>query len=170
MINYSKQNITGKDISSVIKSLKEEFITTGPATELFEKNFKNKVRSKFAVSCSSGTAAFYASILSLNLKRKSKVLISVLTFPSVIEILKKQDFDISYMSIDKNFQFDLKNISNEKYDLLVLTHPFGFYLDIENINKVLDEKTKIIFDSSHSQGIKIAGNTPHHGSNELSKR
>ena len=59
--------------------------------------------------------------------------------------------------IDKNFKFDLTNLTNEKYDLLVLTHPFGFYLDIENINKILDKKTKIIFDSSHSQGIKIAG-------------
>ncbi len=137
--------------------LKKDYSKYPNYVDEFEIALANKFDFKYCLSFSSGTAAFYASILSLNLKRKSKVLISVLTFPSVIEILKKQDFDISYMSIDKNFQFDLKNISNEKYDLLVLTHPFGFYLDIENINKVLDEKTKIIFDSSHSQGIKIAG-------------
>ena len=30
---------------------------------------------------------------------------------------------------------------NQKYDLLVLTHPFGFYVDIGNLHKVLDEKS-----------------------------
>ena len=37
MINYSKQNITKKDISSVIRSLKKEFITIGPATNYLKK-------------------------------------------------------------------------------------------------------------------------------------
>ena len=137
--------------------LKKNYSKYPKYVEEFENTLANKFNFKYCLSFSSGTAAFYASILSLNLKRKSKVLISVLTFPSVIEILKKQDFDICYMNIDKNFKFNLNNITNEKYDLLVLTHPFGFYLDIENISKVLDKKTKIIFDSSHSQGIKIAG-------------
>ncbi len=137
--------------------LKKNYSKYPNYVEEFEKTLAKKFNFKYCLSFSSGTAAFYASILSLNLKRKSKVLISVLTFPSVIEILKKQDFDISYINVDKNFKFDLSNLTNEKYDLLVLTHPFGFYLDVKNINKVLSEKRKIIFDSSHSQGIKIEG-------------
>ena len=137
--------------------LKKNYSKYPNYVEEFERTLAKKFNFKYCLSFSSGTAAFYASILSLNLKRKSKVLISVLTFPSVIEILKKQDFDISYINVDKNFKFDLSNLKNEKYDLLVLTHPFGFYLDVENINKVLDGKKKIIFDSSHSQGIEIEG-------------
>ena len=89
MINYSKQNITKKDISSVIRSLKEEFITTGPATELFEKNFRNKVRSKFAVSCSSGTAALQLALNSMNIK-KSYGGTSEINVKSMIKKYKKE--------------------------------------------------------------------------------
>ena len=59
MINYSKQNITKGDIAAVVKNLKSDYITTGPNTTLFEKNFKKKIKSKYAVSCSSGTAAIH---------------------------------------------------------------------------------------------------------------
>ena len=62
----------------------------------FEDTLAKKFNSKYALTFSSGTAAFYASIFSLNLDKKSKVLISSLTFPTVIEILKKFDFEILF--------------------------------------------------------------------------
>ena len=39
VLNYSKQSISNKDIESVIKVLKSDFLTTGPTIERFEKNF-----------------------------------------------------------------------------------------------------------------------------------
>lgn len=123
----------------------------------FEKALARKFDFRYCLSFSSGTAAFYASLLSLDLKENSKVLISSLTFPSVIEILKKQNLDIYYMNIDKNFEFDQKDIKDKNFDLLVLTHPFGFYLNVEKIKTNLNKTTKVIFDSSHSQGIEVGG-------------
>ena len=55
---YSKQTINQKEINAVIKTLKSDFITQGPKILEFEKNFSNFVGSKYAVACSSGTAAF----------------------------------------------------------------------------------------------------------------
>lgn len=123
----------------------------------FEEDLSKKFNSKYSLSFSSGTSAFYASILSLNLKKKSKVLISSLTFPTIIEILKKQDFDIYYFDVDKNLNVNSNFAINQKYDLLVITHAFGFYLDFDPLKAFIDDNTKIIFDSSHSQGIKIEG-------------
>lgn len=100
MINYSKQNITKKDISSVIRSLKEEFITTGPATELFEKNFKNKVRSKFAVSCSSGTAALQLALNSINIKKGDVVILPVINFIASLNILELLKAKIYFADTD----------------------------------------------------------------------
>ncbi len=53
--------------------------------EDFENSLAKKFNSKHCLTFSSGTAAFYASVLALNLKKKSKVIISSMTFPSVIE-------------------------------------------------------------------------------------
>lgn len=122
----------------------------------FEKSLCKKFNSKYCLSFSSGTAAFYASITALKLKKKSKVLISSLTFPTIIEILKKHDFEIYYFDLDKNFQIISKNIDQQNYDLLVLTHPFGFCLDIEYLKSFLNKEIKVIFDMSHAQGGKIS--------------
>ena len=51
------------DISSVVKVLKSDWITTGPKSEEFESKFASFVGSKFAVCFSSGTAALHASVL-----------------------------------------------------------------------------------------------------------
>lgn len=123
----------------------------------FENSLAEKFNFKYCLTFSSGTAAFYASIESLQLKKKSKVLITSLTFPSIIEILKKKNFEIFYINLNKNFEFDLKKLKNANFDLCVLTHPFGFYLNYKDLKDILGENTKIIFDSSHSQGIEIEG-------------
>ena len=121
----------------------------------FEDALSKKFNSKYVLTFSSGTTAFYASILSLNLNKKSKVLISSLTFPTIIEILNKFDFEIYYFDINRNFEIVFDNDQNHKFDLIVITHPFGFYLDYKKLNNIVENNTKIIFDSSHSQGIEI---------------
>ena len=121
----------------------------------FESSLSSKFNSKYCLTFSSGSTAFYASLLALNLKKKSKVLISSLTFPTVIETLKKFDFEIHYFDINKNFEIVVKNINNQKYDLLVMTHPFGFYLNFEILKPYLDKDIKVVLDASHSQGMKV---------------
>ena len=121
----------------------------------FEFLLSKKFNSKYCLTFSSGTAAFYASLISLNLKKNSKILISSLTFPSVIKTLKKFDFNIYYFDIDKNFEIISKNIKDQKFDLLVMTYPYGFYINPEILKTHLNKDAKTILDASHSQGMKI---------------
>ena len=55
IIPYGKQYIDKKDISAVVKSLKQDKITTGKNVDLFENKLKNFLRSKYVISCNSGT-------------------------------------------------------------------------------------------------------------------
>ena len=57
LIPYGKQTVKKDDVKSVIKTLNSDYLTTGPTAKKFENDFKNYVGSKFATSCSSGTAA-----------------------------------------------------------------------------------------------------------------
>ena len=75
IIPYGKQSISKSDINNVVKVLKGDYLTTGPLVEKFEKKFRNKVNSKYAVSCSSGTAAIHLVLLSIKLKQVIKALI-----------------------------------------------------------------------------------------------
>ena len=73
----------------------------------------------------------------------------------MIQILKKFDFEIYYFNLNKNFEIVNKNINDQKYDLLVMTHPFGFYINSKILDSCLRKDTKIILDASHSQGMKV---------------
>ena len=139
----------------VLIILKKDYSKYPKYVNDFESSLSKKFNSKYCLTFSSGTTAFYASLLSLNLKKNSKILISSLTFPSVIKTLKKFGFDIYYFDIDRNFKIISQNTENLKFDLLIMTCPYGFYINFEILKSYLNKGAKTILDASHSQGMKI---------------
>ena len=82
-IPYGKQFIDSQDILSVQNSLKEELITTGKYVEKFEKEFVKFTKSKFAISCNSGTSALHLALSSINLKKNDIIIMPVINFIAV---------------------------------------------------------------------------------------
>ena len=74
MINYGKQSIDKKDIQSVIKTLKSDFLTQGPRINEFETKIKNYIGAKYCCAVNSGTAALHLAILALNVRPKDILL------------------------------------------------------------------------------------------------
>ena len=56
MILYGKQHITDEDIDAVIKVLKSEYLTSGPAVTEFENTVKNFIGVKYAIALSNATS------------------------------------------------------------------------------------------------------------------
>ena len=77
---YSKQFIDDKDINEVVKSLQKEIITGGSTSLKFEKLFSKIVKSKYAVSCSNGTAALHLTSLALEISKKDCVIVPTITY------------------------------------------------------------------------------------------
>jgi dTDP-4-amino-4,6-dideoxygalactose transaminase len=50
MIPYSTQNISKKDTTEVIKTLKSSFLTQGPKVIQFEKKISDEANSRYAVA------------------------------------------------------------------------------------------------------------------------
>ena len=57
MINYGKHSISNKDIDSVKKTLKSDFLTQGPVVQKFENALTKYFNSKYCCAVSSGTSA-----------------------------------------------------------------------------------------------------------------
>ena len=88
LIPYGKQSIDHKDLYSVKKSLFAEKITTGNFVKRFENKIKNFTKSKYAVSCSSGTAALHLAFSSINIKPGDIVITPSINFISTCNILE----------------------------------------------------------------------------------
>ena len=72
-INYSKQNITKKDINSVIKVLKSNFLTQGPNIQLFENKIKKIVGVKYAYATNSATSGLHVACMSIGITKNDVV-------------------------------------------------------------------------------------------------
>ena len=54
-IPYGRQSIDDADIEAVVKVLKSDYLTTGPAVAAFEKKVADYVGAKYAVAAASYT-------------------------------------------------------------------------------------------------------------------
>ena len=64
---------------------------------------------------------------------------------------------IVFYEVDHNFHpSNLKDSSDfQDISLIRVTHPFGFFSNFRNLDKIKNQKTKVIFDCSHTYGLKI---------------
>ena len=128
----------------------------------FEKEVSNYFGSKYALSFSSGTTACTALLYSLGVKKNSKIIISKLTFPSVISSILRIGAIPIYLDFDKNLQIK-ENINNDKIlsaDFLLITHVYGLPQRMDKIRSILDinKRLLLIEDISHAQGAIIINN------------
>ncbi len=100
IIPYGKQYIDSKDIKIVSETLKKDKITTGPLVEKFERTIKSYTKSKYAVSCNSGTSALYLAFQSLDLKKNDIVVMPAINFVSSYNILKLFDAKVYLADVD----------------------------------------------------------------------
>ena len=101
-IPYGKQTINNDDINAVSKALKNNFLTTGPGVELFEKEFSKKVKSKYSVSSNSGTSAIILALKAINLKTNDVVVLPSINFIAAANISKIMGAKIVFSDVDKN--------------------------------------------------------------------
>ena len=127
----------------------------------FEKQASNYFGSKYALSFSNGTTACTALLYSLGVKKNSKIIISKLTFPSIISSILRIGAIPVYLDFDKNLQIKENIKKNEilSADFLLITHVYGLPQRMDRIRSILNlnKKLLLIEDISHAQGA-IIGN------------
>jgi len=77
---YGRHAISEDDIRAVEAVLRGDWLTTGPAVEAFEKALAEKAGAKYAVACSSGTAALHLAMLAAGIGRDDEVVVPAITF------------------------------------------------------------------------------------------
>jgi len=133
-IPYGKQFIDKNDKLSVLKSLSNELITTGPLVKKFESKISKYLKSKKSFVCSSGTAAIHLAMMSLNLKKNDVVLMPSIKFIASYNIAKIMGLRVYLVDVDKyTGQLTPKKVIEcikknnlKKIDVLVVMHHGGY--------------------------------------------
>ena len=164
MIRYSEQYIDQKDISSVIKILKSDLITTGPKISEFEKSLSKKVKSKYCVVFNSATSALHSACIALGLKRNDWVWTSTNSFVASANCGLYCGAKIDFVDIElETYNIDLKKLETKlgktkKKLLPKIIIPVAFAgqsYDLDHLVRLSKKyKFKILEDASHALGSK----------------
>jgi dTDP-4-amino-4,6-dideoxygalactose transaminase len=163
IIPYGRQYIDNQDIKFVSKSLKQDLITTGEYVKKFQSEIKKLVKSKFAISCSSGTAGLHLALKAINIKKDDIIIMPAINFIAVYSISRMLGAKIFLADVDPfTGQMTPKTLiecilrNNLKKIKAIITMYLGGYP--ENIVEFYDIKKKykcfLIEDACHAFGAR----------------
>jgi UDP-4-amino-4,6-dideoxy-N-acetyl-beta-L-altrosamine transaminase len=100
LLPYGRHVIEDDDIAAVADVLRCEWLTTGPAVQEFESTLAEIVGAKYAVACSSGTAALYLAIRAANLKPGDAIVAPSITFVATANAAILAGIEVVFADVD----------------------------------------------------------------------
>ena len=101
LIPYGKQSIDKEDKKIVLNSLSQSIITGGGIYQKkLEISLTNYLNSKYAITCSSGTAAIHMALKAIGCKKGDKIIMPCINFISSYNISRILELDIYLADVD----------------------------------------------------------------------
>lgn len=161
---YGKQVIDEYDIESVVKVLRSNFLTTGPAIEQFETEIAKFTGAKYAVAFSSGTAALHGACYAAGISEGDEVITSPMTFAASANCVLYQGgkpvfVDIDPLTYNLNPNLIKENIT-EKTKAIIPVHFTGQPAELDEILKIAREENLVVIeDAAHAIGATYKNKT-----------
>ena len=87
---YGRHWIDESDIDEVVRTLRSDWLTTGPAVEAFEQAVAEYTGARYAVAVANGTAALHAAMFALEIGPGDEVIVPPLTFAATANCIVYQ--------------------------------------------------------------------------------
>ena len=84
---FALPHITQAEIDEVVDTLRSGWLTTGPKTKRFEREFAARVGAPYALAVNSATAAMHLALDAIGLQPGDEVIIPVYTFTATAEVV-----------------------------------------------------------------------------------
>jgi dTDP-4-amino-4,6-dideoxygalactose transaminase len=162
-IPYGRQFIDKEDIKLVTKSLKSKLITTGTYVKEFERKTTQFLKCKYAISCSSGTAALHLAFLSIDLKKNDIVVMPAVNFVAAYNICQLIGAKVFIADVDKftgqmspsKLIHCIKENNLKNIKAIITMYLGGYPENIEEFYKIKKKyKCYLIEDACHAFGAK----------------
>ncbi|MBQ4900007.1 UDP-4-amino-4,6-dideoxy-N-acetyl-beta-L-altrosamine transaminase [Paenibacillus sp. Marseille-P2973] len=162
MLPYGQQWLDEDDINAVVKVLRSDFITQGPAVREFEAKVANYVGAKYAVAYANGTAALHGACYAAGIGPDDEVITSPITFLATSNSVLYQGGTPVFADIDMNTY----NISPDKIQAaitnktkaIIAVDLTGQPVEADRISMIARNHNLVfIQDAAHSLGASYDG-------------
>lgn len=168
MVPYGRQSISEEDIQAVVDVLRSDWLTQGPAVDIFERSVASYCGAAAAVALNSATSALHAACLALDIGPGDVVWTSPNSFVASANCALMCGADVDFVDIDPstgNLSVDAleeklrrAETSRRLPAALIPVHFAGQPCDMAEIWALADRYGfRVIEDASHAIGAEYRG-------------
>ncbi len=162
-IPYGRQSISEADIAAVIRVLKSDFLTQGPAVPAFERSLSGRLGAAHGVAVQNATCALHIACLALGVGPGDLVWTSPNSFVASANCARYCGADVDFVDIDPiSFNMSVPLLAeklaaaakaNRLPKVVIPVHFAGQSCDMAEIRRLTDEYgVHVIEDASHAVG------------------
>ena len=159
---FAVPHITQAEIDEVVDTLRSGWLTTGPKTKRFEREFARKVDAPYAVALNSATAAMHLALDAIGLQPGDEVIVPVYTFTASAEVVVYfrarpvlVDVDPVTCNLDPA---QLERSITPRTRAIIVVHIAGLPADMDSILSVARaHHLPVIEDAAHAFPSKYRG-------------
>jgi dTDP-4-amino-4,6-dideoxygalactose transaminase len=150
--------LTGEEeIAEVVDTIRSGWLTTGPKTKQFEKDFSEFVGAKHALAVNSATAGLHLGLEALGVGVGDKVITTVHTFTATAEVIRYLGADPIFVDIEgDSFNIDCNEIekaliAHPEVKVIMPVHYAGQAADMTKIILLAEKyNVKVLEDAAHA--------------------
>jgi UDP-4-amino-4,6-dideoxy-N-acetyl-beta-L-altrosamine transaminase len=161
---YARQSVDDEDVEAVVRVLRGDFLTTGPAVAAFERDLAAAVGSEWAVAVTSGTAALHAACFAAGVGPGDEVVVPAVTFVATANCARYLGADPVFADVDPDTGLVRPESAAERVTsrtrAIVAVHLGGASADVPALSTVAARAgASLIEDAAHALGGR-RGETP----------
>ncbi len=164
-IPYGRQHITQDDIEAVVKTLKSDFLTQGPAIKQFEEAVCAFTGARYAVAVNSNTSGLHIACMALGLGEGDTLWTSPITFVASANCALFCGATVDFVDIDPatynisiealKAKLEVAKKRNALPKIVVPVHMCGTSCDMQALAELAQQYGfHIVEDSAHAIGAR----------------
>lgn len=166
LLPYGRHCLDEADISAVTDVLRGDWLTTGPEVPALEAEFAAAAGARFAVACSSGTAALHLAALCAGLGENDVAVVPSVTFLATANCNCLAGAEVVFADVDaetglmgpEHLEAALARTPNRKLKAVYPVHLNGQCADLDAIRAIASEhRLTVIEDACHALGTVWRG-------------
>jgi len=157
---YGDKKFKEKIINGLSRLISKNQFIGGEQVNKFEKKFSKYININNCITVANGTDALEIAIESLELPKKSEVILPVNTWISTAEAVTRNGLKVVFCDINLNdYSINLKDLKKKitkKTSLVIAVHLYGYPSDMLNIKKIIRSKNiRLLEDCAQAHGTRI---------------
>jgi dTDP-4-amino-4,6-dideoxygalactose transaminase len=160
-IPFHRPEIDEAEIDEVVQTLRSGWLTSGPRTAQFEKEFREYVGARHALAVNSGTAAMHLALAALDIGPGDEVITTPLTFCATVTVILHAGATPVLADIGADGNIDPSSIPSRitaRTRAILPVHFGGAPCDMEAIWDIAKKHgLSVVEDAAHAAGTLYRG-------------